>query len=159
MLFGTAKRLSKFNKKLTLYYNGDGIHNAETCKYLGTIVDSNLSLSTNCDKMYKRTTSKLHMLYSLWKWRRLKKSIHTEFLNGVEFTKKVALFFFFFSLTALISKREHYFWCSKFTWSYLDKTYLHIVIMVMWILKGNFLKTDTCRWPETTPQRTPNLLI
>ena len=26
MLFGTAKRLSKFNNKLTLYYNGDEIH-------------------------------------------------------------------------------------------------------------------------------------
>ena len=68
MIFGTAKILSKFNKKLTLYYNGDEIHTTETYKYLGTILDSNLSLSTNFDKMYKKTTSKLRMLYSLRKY-------------------------------------------------------------------------------------------
>ena len=34
-------------------------------KHLGTISDSTLSLSTNFNRMYKKTTSKLHRLYSL----------------------------------------------------------------------------------------------
>ena len=68
MLFGTAKRLSRFGKKLTLYYNGDEIQSTETYKYLGTTLDSNLSLSTNFDIMYKKTIAKLRMLYSLRKY-------------------------------------------------------------------------------------------
>ena len=65
MLFGTAKRLTKCGKKLTLYYDGIQMQTAGTYKYLGTTLDSTLSLSTNFKKMYKKTTAKLCMMYSL----------------------------------------------------------------------------------------------
>ena len=65
MIFGTSSRLSKCGKKLTLYYDDRVIHATETYKYLGTILDSTLSFSTNFDRMYKKTTSKLRRLYSL----------------------------------------------------------------------------------------------
>ena len=65
MIFGTSSRLSKCGKKLTLYYDDRVIHATETYKYLGTILDSTLSLSTNFDRMYKKTTSKLRRLYAL----------------------------------------------------------------------------------------------
>ena len=58
MIFGTSCRLSKCGKKLNLYYDDRVIHATETYKYLGTILDSTLSLSTNFDRMYKETTSK-----------------------------------------------------------------------------------------------------
>ena len=41
------------------------IHATQTYKYLGTILDSTLSFSTNFNRMYKKTTSKLCRLYSL----------------------------------------------------------------------------------------------
>ena len=65
MIFGTSSRLSKCGKKLALYYDDRVIHTTETYKYLGTILDSTLSLSTNFDRMYKKRTSKLRRLYSL----------------------------------------------------------------------------------------------
>ena len=65
MIFGTSSRLSKCGKKLALYYDDRVIHTTETYKYLGTILDSPLSLSTIFDRMYKKTTSKLCRLYSL----------------------------------------------------------------------------------------------
>ena len=65
MIFGTSCRLSKCGKKLNLYYDDRVIHATETYKYLGTILDSTLSFSTNFDRMYKKTTSKLRRLYSL----------------------------------------------------------------------------------------------
>lgn len=63
MIFGTAKRLTKCGKDLSLQYNGEEIQNTESYKYLGTILDSSLSISTNFDKMYKKTMSKLRMLF------------------------------------------------------------------------------------------------
>ena len=65
MLIGTAKRLTKCGKKLTLYYDGIQMQTARTYKYLGTTLDSTLSLSTSFKKMYKKTTAKLCMMYSL----------------------------------------------------------------------------------------------
>ena len=65
MIFATSSRLSKCDKKLTLYYDDRVIHTTETYKYLGTILDSPLSRSTNFHRMYKKTTSKLRRLYSL----------------------------------------------------------------------------------------------
>ena len=64
MLFVIAKRLKKCGKKLTLYYDGIQIPTRETYKYLGTRLDSTLSLSTNFEKMYKKTTAKLCLMYS-----------------------------------------------------------------------------------------------
>ena len=54
MIFGTSSRRSKCGKKLTLYYDDRVIHATETYKYLGAILDSTLSLSTNFDRMYKK---------------------------------------------------------------------------------------------------------
>ena len=65
MIFGMSSRLSKCGKKLTLYYDDRVIHATETYKYLGTILDRTLSLSTNLDRMYKKTTSMLRRLYLL----------------------------------------------------------------------------------------------
>ena len=65
MVYGMSSRLSKCDKKLTLYYYDRVIRTTETYKYLGTILDSTLSLSTNFKKMYRKTTSKLRRLYSL----------------------------------------------------------------------------------------------
>ena len=65
MIFGTSSGHSKCGKKLTLYYDDRVIHATETYKYLGAILDSTLSLSTNFDRMYKKATSKLRRLYSL----------------------------------------------------------------------------------------------
>ena len=65
MLFGTAKRLTKCSKILTLYYDGIQIQITETYKYLGRTLDSTLSLSTNFEKMYIKTTAKLRMIYPL----------------------------------------------------------------------------------------------
>ena len=58
MIFGTSSTLSKCNKKLTLYYDDRVIHASETFKYLGTILDSSLSCSTNLVRMHKKITSK-----------------------------------------------------------------------------------------------------
>ena len=56
MIFGMSSRISKCAKKLTLYYVDRVIHTTETYKYLGTILDSTVSLSTNFDRMYKKKT-------------------------------------------------------------------------------------------------------
>ena len=53
MLFGTAKRLTKYGKEAALYYDGIQMQITETHKYLGTTLDGALSLSTNFKKMYK----------------------------------------------------------------------------------------------------------
>ena len=58
MIFGTSSTLSKCNKKLTLYYDDRVIHATETFKYLGTILYSSLSCSTNLVRMHKKITSK-----------------------------------------------------------------------------------------------------
>ena len=65
MIFGTFSRLSKFVKKHTLYYNDRVIHATETYEYPVTILNSTLSLTSNFNRMYKKTTSKLRRLYSL----------------------------------------------------------------------------------------------
>ena len=65
LIFGTSCTLSKCSKKLNFYYNDKVIHATETYKYLVTILASTLSFSTNFDRMYKKTTSKLRRLYSL----------------------------------------------------------------------------------------------
>ena len=65
MLFGTSKKLSSCGKNLSLMFDDTEIQATETYKYLGTTLDSSLSLSTNFDKIYKRSVSKLRMLSSL----------------------------------------------------------------------------------------------
>ena len=65
MISGTSSRLPKYGKNLTLYYDDRVLHATEMYKYLGTILDSALSLSTNFNRMHKKTPSKLRGLYSL----------------------------------------------------------------------------------------------
>ena len=65
MIFGTAKRLSKCDKVLRLFYNDTRIETTESYKYLGTTLDSSLSLSKNFDVVYKKSIAKLRTLYSL----------------------------------------------------------------------------------------------
>ena len=62
MIFGMSSRISKCAKKLTLYYVDRVIHTTETYKYLGTILDSTVSLSTNFDRMYKKKTQALQIV-------------------------------------------------------------------------------------------------
>ena len=65
MLFGTAKRLSSSNAKLNLYYNHTQIASTTSYKYLGTLLDSTLSLNGDFDKTYKKASGKLRLLSSL----------------------------------------------------------------------------------------------
>ena len=65
IIFGTSSRLSKYGKKLALYYDDREMHATKMYKYLGTILDSTLLLSTNFGRMYKKKISKLCRLYSL----------------------------------------------------------------------------------------------
>ena len=62
MVFGMSSRISKCAKKLTLYYVDRVIHTTETYKYLGTILDSTVSLSTNFDRMYKKNPQALQIV-------------------------------------------------------------------------------------------------
>ena len=54
MMSGVSSRLSKCDKKLTIYYDDRVIRITETYKHLGTILGSTLSLSTNFYRMYKK---------------------------------------------------------------------------------------------------------
>ena len=54
IIFGTSSRLSKCGEKLALYYDDRVIHATKMYKYLGTILDSTLLLSTNFGRMYKK---------------------------------------------------------------------------------------------------------
>ena len=65
MLFGTDKRLSKVSKPLALFYDHVAIHVTNSYTYLGTIVDSSLTLNDQFDKMYKNASSKLKLLSKL----------------------------------------------------------------------------------------------
>ena len=50
MIFATSSRLSKCDKKLTLYYDGRVIHTTETYKYLGTVLVDVQPTATECTK-------------------------------------------------------------------------------------------------------------
>ena len=65
MLFGTAKRLQLNPKQLELYYDQSKINVSETYTYLGSTLDSQLNLSENFDKKYKKASSKLKLLYNI----------------------------------------------------------------------------------------------
>ena len=61
MLFGTTKRL-KTEGEIDVLYNNRRINFTETYKYLGNIVDHNLSFSENFEKSHKKASSRLHLL-------------------------------------------------------------------------------------------------
>ena len=81
MLFGTSKKLSSYGKKLFLLFDDTEIQATETYKYLGTTLDSSLSLSANFDKIYKRSVAKLRMLSSLQSY--LDESSKRKIYNGM----------------------------------------------------------------------------
>ena len=54
MIFGTSQKLSKCGKELNLSFNGTEIIQTDHYKYLGTVLDTTLSLKDNFDTVYKR---------------------------------------------------------------------------------------------------------
>ena len=68
MIFGTSQKLSKCGKELNLSFNGTEIIQTDHYKYLGTVLDTTLSLKDNFDTVYKRSMSKLRILLSLSKY-------------------------------------------------------------------------------------------
>ena len=67
MLFGTSQKLAKCGKELNLQYDGVYVQQTDTYNYLGTVLDSTLSLKDNFDKIYKKCMAKLRLLSSISK--------------------------------------------------------------------------------------------
>ena len=63
MLLGTSKKLKK--DYLDLIYGNTPIYVAEAYKYLGTIIDPNLHLTQQFNKMYKQVSAKRKLLNKL----------------------------------------------------------------------------------------------
>ena len=63
--FGTRKRLNHNNESTSLQYNHQPISSTKEYKYLGTILDQTLSFNENFHRVYKKTSSKLRLLWSL----------------------------------------------------------------------------------------------
>ena len=62
MLFGTSKGLSKLTVKLNIPYGGETLNQTTRHKYLGTLLDSSLSLNESFNVTYKMASSLLHLL-------------------------------------------------------------------------------------------------
>ena len=72
MVFGTAKRLSKTEKKeMKIEVNGTSIAGTSSYKYLGVYLDQTLNFATHFDKIYKKATGRLNLL------RRIRSSFDT----------------------------------------------------------------------------------
>ena len=70
MIFGTAKRLGKTEKKeMKVEVNGTSIAGTLSYKYLGVHLDQTLNFATHFDKIYKKATGRLNLL------RRIRSSI------------------------------------------------------------------------------------
>ena len=54
MLFGSAKRLKTHGKLVQVVYRGHTINFVTEYKYLGTVIDSHLTLNDTFDKAYKK---------------------------------------------------------------------------------------------------------
>ena len=67
MLFGTSQKLAKCGKELNLQYDRVYIQQTDTYNYLGSVLDSTLSLKDNFDKIYKKCMAKLRLLRSISK--------------------------------------------------------------------------------------------
>lgn len=65
IMFGTRKKLNQDNQSINLQYNSQPISTTKEYKYLGTILDQTLSFNTNFNRVYKRTSGKLRLLWSL----------------------------------------------------------------------------------------------
>ena len=65
MLFGSAQRLKTHGKLLQVAYQGHAINFVTEYKYLGTIIDSHLTLNDNFNKAYKKASRRLRLLHRL----------------------------------------------------------------------------------------------
>ena len=65
MLFGSAQLLKTHDKLLQVIYKGHTINFFTEFKYLGTVIDSHLTLNDNFDKAYKEVSSCLRHLHRL----------------------------------------------------------------------------------------------
>ena len=65
MLFSTQKKLRQNGDCIRLQYNHQMIAPTKEYKYLGTIMDQTLSFNTNFHRVYKKTSGKLRLLFSL----------------------------------------------------------------------------------------------
>ena len=62
MLFGSSKRLKQSGKSLEVVYQGTAINMVTEYKYLGTIVDNYLTLSSNFTRSYKYASNRMRLL-------------------------------------------------------------------------------------------------
>ena len=62
MLFGTAQRIAKQLRPLNVFYNNQKVNNTNAYTYLGHQLDSTLTLNTDFDNAYKRSTTRLKLL-------------------------------------------------------------------------------------------------
>ena len=65
MLFGTTKRLSGVTKQFTVTYQDKIVNYVEKYKYLGNIIDKNLTLQSNFKASYKKASGRLMLLSKL----------------------------------------------------------------------------------------------
>ena len=61
----TQKKLSQNGDCIRLQYNHQTVAPTKEYKYLGTILDQKLSFNTIFDRVYKKTSRKLRLLFSL----------------------------------------------------------------------------------------------
>ena len=65
MLFGTSKRLSKQPPVMNVTFRGKNINFTTRYKYLGCIIEPNLSMGSNFESNYKKASSRLRLLHKL----------------------------------------------------------------------------------------------
>ena len=65
IMFGTRKKLNQNHQFINLQYNSQPISTTKEYKYLGNILDQTLSFNTNFNRVYKKTSAKLRLLWSL----------------------------------------------------------------------------------------------
>ena len=71
MIIGTHQRLRRF-QTLDLYLNDHKIKKVDSSKYLGVILDSNLTWTPHVDKLYRKASGRIGVL------RRIRQSINTQ---------------------------------------------------------------------------------
>jgi hypothetical protein len=65
ILFGTGKKINQNHQFINLQYNSQPISTTKEYKYLGNILDQTLSFNTNFNRVYKKTSAKLRLLWTL----------------------------------------------------------------------------------------------
>ena len=65
MLFGTKQKINRMKKDITIEYGNEPINKVNQYKYLGTYLDTALSLNENFTKSYKKASSRLRLLQKI----------------------------------------------------------------------------------------------